>query len=128
MIRRPPRSTRTDTLLPYTTLFRAIKRLRYGTSKWPTLRKLSKRRRPQRKQRKKGLVLRFDSAALFTVYLSRLVVASRFILPLLLIASAYPAPAARTRVVSATRRSVRVALGGRRLLTKQTNPPTPIFH
>src|SRR3546814_19636355 len=24
MIRRPPRSTRTDTLLPYTTLFRAI--------------------------------------------------------------------------------------------------------
>src|SRR3546814_9637600 len=87
MIRRPPRSTRTDTLLPYTTLFRAIKRLRYGTSKWPTLRKLSKRRRPQRKQRKKGLVLRFDSAALFTVYLRRLVVAYRFILPLLLIAS-----------------------------------------
>src|SRR3546814_13229972 len=57
------------------------------------LRKLSKRRRPQRKQRKKGLVLRFDSAALFTVYLRRLVVAYRFILPLLLIASAYPATA-----------------------------------
>src|SRR3546814_2204177 len=42
---------------------------------------------------KKGLVLRFDSAALFTVYLRRLVVAYRFILPLLLIASAYPATA-----------------------------------
>src|SRR3546814_14118418 len=42
---------------------------------------------------KKGLVLRFDSAALFTVYLRRLVVAYRFILPLLLIASAYQATA-----------------------------------
>src|SRR3546814_6716102 len=28
MIRRPPRSTRTDTLFPYTTLFRSIDRLR----------------------------------------------------------------------------------------------------
>src|SRR3546814_3229740 len=27
MIRRPPRSTRTDTLLPYTTLFRSVQRL-----------------------------------------------------------------------------------------------------
>src|SRR3546814_11282839 len=27
MIRRPPRSTRTDTLFPYTTLFRSLKRL-----------------------------------------------------------------------------------------------------
>src|SRR3546814_5806668 len=27
MIRRPPRSTRTDTLFPYTTLFRSIQRL-----------------------------------------------------------------------------------------------------
>src|SRR3546814_3353045 len=28
MIRRPPRSTRTDTLFPYTTLFRSLKRSR----------------------------------------------------------------------------------------------------
>src|SRR3546814_20907083 len=28
MIRRPPRSTRTDTLFPYTTLFRSVKSLR----------------------------------------------------------------------------------------------------
>src|SRR3546814_3932392 len=28
MIRRPPRSTRTDTLFPYTTLFRSVGRLR----------------------------------------------------------------------------------------------------
>src|SRR3546814_19515279 len=30
MIRRPPRSTRTDTLFPYTTLFRSLSRERYG--------------------------------------------------------------------------------------------------
>src|SRR3546814_6512135 len=28
MIRRPPRSTRTDTLFPYTTLFRSIRKIR----------------------------------------------------------------------------------------------------
>src|SRR3546814_20410493 len=31
MIRRPPRSTRTDTLFPYTTLFRSLRRLRKGS-------------------------------------------------------------------------------------------------
>src|SRR3546814_6511591 len=30
MIRRPPRSTRTDTLFPYTTLFRSIDTMRSG--------------------------------------------------------------------------------------------------
>src|SRR3546814_13431010 len=30
MIRRPPRSTRTDTLFPYTTLFRSIYLIRHG--------------------------------------------------------------------------------------------------
>src|SRR3546814_13817942 len=30
MIRRPPRSTRTDTLFPYTTLFRAVRRCSPG--------------------------------------------------------------------------------------------------
>src|SRR3546814_3817679 len=32
MIRRPPRSTRTDTLFPYTTLFRSLSRLPVGSS------------------------------------------------------------------------------------------------
>src|SRR3546814_8975645 len=32
MIRRPPRSTRTDTLFPYTTLFRSLHRRRSGGS------------------------------------------------------------------------------------------------
>src|SRR3546814_8398088 len=30
MIRRPPRSTRTDTLFPYTTLFRSVRRMAAG--------------------------------------------------------------------------------------------------
>src|SRR3546814_2640193 len=38
MIRRPPRSTRTDTLFPYTTLFRSVKKLEssgyYADSYW----------------------------------------------------------------------------------------------
>src|SRR3546814_6961662 len=33
MLRRPPRSTRTDTLFPYTTLFRSRRRLRRGSSR-----------------------------------------------------------------------------------------------
>src|SRR3546814_5436663 len=32
MIRRPPRSTRTDTLFPYTTLFRSVRALRAATA------------------------------------------------------------------------------------------------
>src|SRR3546814_2481426 len=43
MIRRPPRSTRTDTLFPYTTLFRS-------------------RRRPPRKQGRSAPGARFDNA------------------------------------------------------------------
>src|SRR3546814_9199278 len=39
MIRRPPRSTRTDTLFPYTTLFRSIPTCRHAptslTHNWP---------------------------------------------------------------------------------------------
>src|SRR3546814_6323385 len=38
MIRRPPRSTRTDTLFPYTTLFRSDCRLRFRHRLWRTLR------------------------------------------------------------------------------------------
>src|SRR3546814_17077553 len=39
MIRRPPRSTRTDTLFPYTTLFRSI-----GAGRYPRLRRQLDRR------------------------------------------------------------------------------------
>src|SRR3546814_15289000 len=34
MIRRPPRSTRTDTLFPYTTLFRSVTRSNTALSAW----------------------------------------------------------------------------------------------
>src|SRR3546814_1315058 len=34
MIRRPPRSTRTDTLFPYTTLFRSAARAQAGQWRW----------------------------------------------------------------------------------------------
>src|SRR3546814_10343389 len=44
MIRRPPRSTRTDTLLPYTTLFRS-----YGVHRAPVGRALERHQRPQRR-------------------------------------------------------------------------------
>src|SRR3546814_1985479 len=37
MIRRPPRSTRTDTLFPYTTLFRSIPRYGAVGAAWATL-------------------------------------------------------------------------------------------
>src|SRR3546814_15070759 len=36
MIRRPPRSTRSDTRFPYTTLFRSPKRLSWGDEVWMT--------------------------------------------------------------------------------------------
>src|SRR6056297_3989346 len=37
MIRRPPRSTRTDTLFPYTTLFRSLKVGPQAGVRWPSV-------------------------------------------------------------------------------------------
>src|SRR3546814_8708118 len=57
MIRRPPRSTRTDTLFPYTTLFRSRKRFPgadttivagYITAAWESLRRTGSVRSPAR--------------------------------------------------------------------------------
>src|SRR3546814_12982445 len=46
MIRRPPRSTRTDTLFPYTTLFRSARERRraetYGSARWASDREIRK--------------------------------------------------------------------------------------
>src|SRR3546814_16471775 len=45
MIRRPPRSTRTDTLFPYTTLFRSGRRCRGpGRPRWAAARPAAPRR------------------------------------------------------------------------------------
>src|SRR3546814_18819756 len=41
MIRRPPRSTRTDTLFPYTTLFRSPRCGRHAGSAWGSTRRTS---------------------------------------------------------------------------------------
>src|SRR3546814_8086765 len=58
MIRRPPRSTRTDTLFPYTTLFRSIDRptarrgaapARGRCATWPTGTAAGRRRRHRRR-------------------------------------------------------------------------------
>src|SRR3546814_12621471 len=44
MIRRPPRSTRTDTLFPYTTLFRSQSHnvTTYGSARWATTREIDR--------------------------------------------------------------------------------------
>src|SRR3546814_3528966 len=49
MIRRPPRSTRTDTLFPYTTLFRSIRGLLYLAALFAVLAyvELGKEREPR---------------------------------------------------------------------------------
>src|SRR3546814_3158461 len=52
MIRRPPRSTRTDTLFPYTTLFRSR---RHRRKKRPRPRRKTKRSLPRRLLRKNRL-------------------------------------------------------------------------
>src|SRR3546814_9487614 len=63
MIRRPPRSTRTDTLLPYTTLFRSPsptpRRLRCGSGRFWTGRRRGKSPLEEIGDRRGGRVGRF---------------------------------------------------------------------
>src|SRR3546814_10589679 len=61
MIRRPPRSTRTDTLFPYTTLFRSPKR-RTGTASFGVGRATRRCRSTESSER--GLVVVFGKSAL----------------------------------------------------------------
>src|SRR3546814_17294836 len=57
MIRRPPKSTRTDTLVPYTTLFRSVGRVLVGLH----LHVVAAERRPaQRAEREAAVVARVD--------------------------------------------------------------------
>src|SRR3546814_17713241 len=61
MIRRPPRSTRTDTLFPYTTLFRsrcARSRTAPADRDWPADRKTSRSFAPRRHQPQTAVHLR----------------------------------------------------------------------
>src|SRR3546814_20181140 len=133
MIRRPPRSTRTDTLFPYTTLFRSISsRVR------PALRSsnASPGRSPKTFTRSRTLILGIssDSIAFTFNYVSALrdfwvrarPIDSRATPRQLTHHSDRSTPNAvtegsrdRKSVVSGTRVSVRVDLGGRRIIKKK---------
>src|SRR3546814_13916161 len=131
MIRRPPRSTRTDTLFPYTTLFRSPRRC---------CRERGRRTRRPNPPASKGAAppMKVD---LFDFELPPERIALRPAAPrnaarMLVLDGAEPRdahvgdlPQDRTRVVSGKSVSVRVALGGRRILTKKTIPITlPIYN
>src|SRR3546814_18295951 len=105
MIRRPPRSTRTDTLFPYTTLFRAHRR-RGGRS---GRRGQSGRSRLGRDAPSVPALLIQDFAGAFLAAGLR---AAGFF------AAGFFA-GDRKSVVSGKSGSVRVALGGRRIITKK---------
>src|SRR3546814_20573534 len=61
MIRRPPRSTRTDTLFPYTTLFRSRERRRRDRHRRGAWRTSARRRRDRQDGRRRLRALRRPS-------------------------------------------------------------------
>src|SRR3546814_16951525 len=109
MIRRPPRSTRTDTLVPYTTLFRSVRFAAVGVGKQylgrnllhDAVRNVRKQRirRALRAEDKKGILLAVGLDAVLREGAERIV--------------------DRKSVVSGKRVSVRVDLGGRRIIQKK---------
>src|SRR3546814_15768575 len=118
MIRRPPRSTRTDTLFPYTTLFRSCERLylhdarRHGLCVQP---RLFQRFLPEREPAggDDHLSRRPRADAELRIRASRILHAddARMLRRL--------SPAARKSVVYGTRVSVRVDRGGVRIINKK---------
>src|SRR3546814_15226094 len=124
MIRRPPRSTRTDTLFPYTTLFRSSPTSKQGQrherrAHWPRqagtrlpLVRVEGRdhqvRGPRRRHcRKRGHVLHLRQAPV-PVGMGEAILGG----------------GDRTSVVSGKSVSVRVDLGGRRIIKQQTTQNT----
>src|SRR3546814_6583266 len=63
MIRRPPRSTRTDTLFPYTTLFRSLGQLRQAVGVLAQFLRIGPQRRHRRRHRQRLAVAVGDHAA-----------------------------------------------------------------
>src|SRR3546814_15255349 len=95
MIRRPPRSTRTDTLFPYTTLFRSVCRAC----------------RPSQRPDGQGLLnLSFHAAIPVRTHCNGFEKGG---------ADRTQQPKDRKSVVEGKRVSVRVGLGGRRIIKKQ---------
>src|SRR3546814_12909003 len=104
MIRRPPRSTRTDTRFPYTTLFRSIAACRPSADRHPSEPVPARRRRspapcpgPRERRRARGRARGGGPSARPRPPIS---------------------PQDRKGVVSGTSVSVRVDLGGRRIIQK----------
>src|SRR3546814_7866378 len=64
MIRRPPRSTRTDTLFPYTTLFRSSRRGRHGDRRVELLAEGGRRRGRARAEAEQQQAVHHHDAAL----------------------------------------------------------------
>src|SRR3546814_11872729 len=117
MIRRPPRSTRTDTLFPYTTLFRsgdAARRRggRTGLFEPRTRRGASTRRARRTRQvmKKRHAVVGILAVLSVITFLDRMAIA-------------VPGPAIQDRKSggTGTRGTVRFDHGGRRMIKKKKN-------
>src|SRR3546814_17569634 len=123
MIRRPPRSTRTDTLFPYTTLFRSLRaaqgtcvRRRDSDRLAPEPRTQCQVRQPDRRRRARGDGGREGSGSPPVSPRPRRPVRARNVLAEFL----RRFPGERTSVVAGKSGYVRLALGGRRDLTTNT--------
>src|SRR3546814_15941378 len=110
MRRRPPRSTRTDTLFPYTTLFRSLLLPR---SEDP--RRLSRKSVPRHRERRLKAVPLRGNTRIVMLGLDPSIQGKHFV--------AGPGPSAQGQIGRASCRgksvSVRVDLGGRRILKKK---------
>src|SRR3546814_11524871 len=137
MIRRPPRSTRTDTLFPYTTLFRSRARRKPASRSGgagrcssrvfsPPLPSPSSSAPRSASARDKRAQRPLDRAmAEFTDALTDKHIAFIERQPMFFVATAAAAGRERTRVVYGKRVSVRVDLGGRRIIQTNKNAHNP---
>src|SRR3546814_19744331 len=120
MLRRPPRSTRTDTLFPYTTLFRSNQAA--NTIDLPDVQRVEGLKGPQGtlfgRNATGGAIListrdpRYQPTVDLTVRLGRF--------DNLAVKASIAAPPERKIVVEAQSEAVRVDLGGREILQKKT--------
>src|SRR3546814_12037372 len=111
MIRRPPRSTRTDTLFPYTTLFRSVSQIR----------QIIGNHRPARIRTQNRLWLKLDSIAPQRKQCGKGLGKEAQRCPALAMRQCQPSGISpdRKSVVSGKRVSVRVDLVGRRNIKKK---------
>src|SRR3546814_11928866 len=124
MIRRPPRSTRTDTLFPYTTLFRSL-----GEVARPRIHRIanfaSEALMARRRLAGDELTVEPGRAGRRHLRIERQVRSRHERLPHLPLSVRPGSELDRKSVGSGKRVSVRVDLGGRRLLKKKPTTHTP---